>query len=87
VKPLVRMALPCVLLAGAPAAHGARRIPQNRCARRAVGTELIELVRSKPGELNYPWAYATTSHIAGELFKSMTGTDILNINARTLTLP
>lgn len=49
--------------------------------------ELIELVRSKPGELNYPWAYATTSHIAGELFKSMTGTDILNINARTLTLP
>jgi tripartite-type tricarboxylate transporter receptor subunit TctC len=48
--------------------------------------ELIKLVRSKPGELNYASAYATTSHIAGELFKSMTGTDILNVNYKSAGL-
>jgi tripartite-type tricarboxylate transporter receptor subunit TctC len=42
--------------------------------------ELIALARSKPGALTYASAGAgTTSHLAGELFKSMTKTDITHI--------
>jgi tripartite-type tricarboxylate transporter receptor subunit TctC len=45
--------------------------------------ELIKLAKSKPGELNYASAQATTLHVAGELFKSMTGTDIVSINYKS----
>jgi len=42
--------------------------------------ELIALARAKPGALNYSTAGAGTSqHIAGELFKLRTGTDIVHI--------
>ena len=42
--------------------------------------ELIALARSKPGELTYASAGAgTTSHLSGELFKSMTKTDITHV--------
>ena len=42
--------------------------------------ELIALVRARPGELTYASAGAgTTSHLAGELFKSMTTGDITHI--------
>jgi tripartite-type tricarboxylate transporter receptor subunit TctC len=42
--------------------------------------ELIALARSKPGALTYASAGAgTTSHLAGELFKSMTKTDITHV--------
>jgi tripartite-type tricarboxylate transporter receptor subunit TctC len=45
--------------------------------------DLIRLAKSKPGELNYASSHATSLHIAGELFKSMTGTDIVNINYKS----
>ena len=45
--------------------------------------DLIKLARSKPGELNYASSHATTLHIAGELFKTMTGTEIVNINYKS----
>jgi tripartite-type tricarboxylate transporter receptor subunit TctC len=42
--------------------------------------ELIALARNKPGALTYASAGAgTTSHLAGELFKSMTKTDITHV--------
>jgi tripartite-type tricarboxylate transporter receptor subunit TctC len=42
--------------------------------------ELIALARAKPGVLNYSSAGAGTSqHLAGELFKVRTGTDIVHI--------
>lgn len=42
--------------------------------------ELIALARAKPGALTYASAGAgTTSHLAGELFKSMTKTDITHV--------
>jgi tripartite-type tricarboxylate transporter receptor subunit TctC len=42
--------------------------------------ELVALARSKPGALNYSSAGAGTSqHLAGELFKMRTGTDIVHI--------
>ncbi|MDB5921534.1 MAG: hypothetical protein JWN13_470 [Betaproteobacteria bacterium] len=45
--------------------------------------DLIRLAKSKPGELNYASSHGTTLHIAGELFRSMTGTDIVNINYKS----
>ena len=42
--------------------------------------ELIALARAKPGTLNYASGGAgTANHIAGELFKYMTGTDIVHV--------
>jgi tripartite-type tricarboxylate transporter receptor subunit TctC len=42
--------------------------------------ELVALARGKPGTLNYSTAGAGTSqHLAGELFKLRTGTDIVHI--------
>ena len=42
--------------------------------------ELIALARAKPGKLSYGSAgLGTTSHLAGELFKSMTKVDILHV--------
>jgi tripartite-type tricarboxylate transporter receptor subunit TctC len=42
--------------------------------------ELIALARAKPGTLNYAWGGSgTANHIAGELFKYMTGTDIVHV--------
>ena len=45
--------------------------------------ELIKLAKAKPGELNYASSHGTTLHLAGELFKTMTGTDIVNINYKS----
>jgi tripartite-type tricarboxylate transporter receptor subunit TctC len=45
--------------------------------------ELIKLAKAKPGELSYASSHATTLHLAGELFKSMTGTDIVNVNYKS----
>ena len=42
--------------------------------------ELIALARSEPGKLSYGSAgLGTTSHLAGELFKSMTKVDIVHV--------
>jgi tripartite-type tricarboxylate transporter receptor subunit TctC len=42
--------------------------------------ELIELAKSQPGKLNYASAgRGTPLHLAAELFKSMTGTDIVHV--------
>jgi tripartite-type tricarboxylate transporter receptor subunit TctC len=42
--------------------------------------ELIALARAKPGKLSYASAgNGTAPHIAGELFKQMTGTDLLHV--------
>ena len=42
--------------------------------------ELIALAKAKPGELNYGSSSAgTANHLAGELFKSMAGVDIVRI--------
>ncbi len=45
--------------------------------------ELIALAKAKPGELNYASSHATSLHLAGELFKAMTGVDIVNINYKS----
>jgi tripartite-type tricarboxylate transporter receptor subunit TctC len=43
--------------------------------------ELIALARARPGQLNFATSGTGNSvHIAGELFKSMTGTDIVRVN-------
>ena len=42
--------------------------------------ELIALAKSRPGELNFPSAgNGTSSHLGGELFKSMAGIDIVHV--------
>src|SRR5207244_10310778 len=42
--------------------------------------ELIELARSKPGKLNYASSGpGTPYHLAGELFKTMAGLDIVHV--------
>jgi tripartite-type tricarboxylate transporter receptor subunit TctC len=42
--------------------------------------ELIALAKAKPGELNYASSgVATSTHLATELFKSMTGTDMVQV--------
>jgi tripartite-type tricarboxylate transporter receptor subunit TctC len=42
--------------------------------------ELLALARSKPGTINYGSAGSgTTAHLAGELFKSMAGIDIVHV--------
>ncbi len=45
--------------------------------------ELIKLAKAKPGELNYASSHGTTLHLAGELFKTMTGTNIVNVNYKS----
>jgi tripartite-type tricarboxylate transporter receptor subunit TctC len=43
-------------------------------------SELVALVKSKPGELNYAHnGKGTTAHIAGELFKKLAGANIVDI--------
>lgn len=43
--------------------------------------ELVALAKEKPGELNFATSGTGNSvHIAGELFKSMTGTNIVRVN-------
>jgi tripartite-type tricarboxylate transporter receptor subunit TctC len=45
--------------------------------------EFIALAKAKPGELNYASAGAGTPyHMAAELFKAMTGTDIVHVPHR-----
>ena len=45
--------------------------------------ELIALAKAKPGQLNYAsGGVGTTNHLAGELFKRMTGTDIVHVPYR-----
>lgn len=42
--------------------------------------ELIALAKAKPGQLSYgSFGNGTTSHFAGEMFKIVTGTDILHV--------
>lgn len=42
--------------------------------------ELIALAKSKPGQLNYGSSgIATSTHMAAELFRHMTGTDMVNV--------
>ena len=42
--------------------------------------ELIALARARPGQLNYASAgNGTSNHLAGELFKSMTGIDMVHV--------
>lgn len=45
--------------------------------------ELISLAKSKPGVLNYASSQGTSLHIAGELFKSMAGVNIVNVNYKS----
>ena len=45
--------------------------------------ELIALAKEYPGKLNYPSAgKGTNSHLSMELFKTMTGTNIVNVPYR-----
>lgn len=42
--------------------------------------ELIELAKARPGKLNYASSgYGSSNHLAAELFKIMTGTDIVHV--------
>jgi tripartite-type tricarboxylate transporter receptor subunit TctC len=46
---------------------------------KSVG-ELVSKARAEPGKLNYSSAGAgTTQHLSGELFKTLTGTDIVHV--------
>jgi tripartite-type tricarboxylate transporter receptor subunit TctC len=45
--------------------------------------DLVKLARARPGELNYASSHATTLHLAGELFKTMTGTDIVAVTYKS----
>ena len=45
--------------------------------------ELIALAKAKPGALNYASSHGTSLHIAGEMFKSMAGVDIVNVNYKS----
>lgn len=45
--------------------------------------ELIALARARPGQFNYASSQGTSLHICGELFKAMTGVDIVNVNYRS----
>jgi tripartite-type tricarboxylate transporter receptor subunit TctC len=46
--------------------------------------ELIVLARSQPGQLNYAGSgVGTAAHLAAELFKSMTGTNIVHISYKS----
>jgi len=45
--------------------------------------QLIALAKSKPGELTYAAGFATSLHMAGELFKAMAGVDILHVNYKS----
>ena len=51
--------------------------------------DLIKLAKATPGQLNYASSHGTSLHIAGELFKSMAGVDIVNVNYKSggLALP
>jgi tripartite-type tricarboxylate transporter receptor subunit TctC len=42
--------------------------------------ELVELAKGKPGQMNYASSgNGSTQHLAGELFKQLTGTDIVHV--------
>jgi len=45
--------------------------------------ELIALAKAKPGALNYASSHGTSLHLSGELFKAMTGVDIVNVNYKS----
>jgi tripartite-type tricarboxylate transporter receptor subunit TctC len=46
--------------------------------------ELIALAKAKPGELNFATSgFGGSSHLAGELFKSMTGINIVRVNYKS----
>jgi tripartite-type tricarboxylate transporter receptor subunit TctC len=45
--------------------------------------ELIALAKSKPDELTYAAGYASSLHMAGELFKAMAGVDILHVSYKS----
>jgi tripartite-type tricarboxylate transporter receptor subunit TctC len=46
-------------------------------------SELLALARARPGELTYgTGGNGTTSHLAGELFKSLAGVDLLHVPFR-----
>jgi len=52
----------------------------NPSLKAATVPELIALARAEPGKLSYASAgVGTTSHLAGELFKSMTKVDIIHV--------
>jgi tripartite-type tricarboxylate transporter receptor subunit TctC len=44
--------------------------------------ELVAYARAHPGELNFGFGQGTLPHLAGELFKSVTGTNIVSIPYR-----
>jgi len=83
VGPLIRKAsydpikdfVPVTVIAQAPLVIVANpSVPANTVA------ELIALAKEKPGTLNYgSGSPGGGTHLAGEMFKSMTGTDIVNI--------
>ena len=44
-------------------------------------SEFVALAKSRPGQLNYALTgYGNATHLAGELFKVLTGTDIVGVN-------
>lgn len=45
--------------------------------------ELIALAKGKPGQLNYAASVGTSMHLAGELFKSMAGVDLIAVNYKS----
>ena len=45
--------------------------------------ELIALAKARPGQLNYAASLGTSLHLAGELFKTMAGVDIVAVNYKS----
>ena len=70
--------MPVSLVASAPNAL----VVHNSVNAKSV-PELIALAKAKPGFLNYASSSGTSLHIAGELFKTMAGVNIVNINYKS----
>ncbi|HKA41459.1 MAG TPA: tripartite tricarboxylate transporter substrate binding protein [Burkholderiales bacterium] len=62
-------------------------VPNVLIVHRSLGVqsvpELIALAKARPGELNYAAARGTSLHIAGELFNTMAGVNIVNVNYKS----
>ncbi len=74
VKPIVRVAFTPLVLSVHPS------VPAQSVK------EFIELAKAKPGQINYGSAGSgSATHLAGEIFKSMTGTDIIHVPYKAIS--
>ncbi len=74
VKPIVRVAFTPLVLSVHPS------VPAQSVK------EFVELAKAKPGQINYGSAGSgSATHLAGEIFKSMTGADIIHVPYKAIS--